>query len=361
LYKAAKNSSAAQIHRFDPLRDQRWDTLVDVHTRSSVFHSRAWLTALQRTYGYKFQAYTTSSPAETLQNGAVFCSVDSWLTGRRSVSLPFSDHCDLLVDDLADEAALLSFLQQEYLRDKPRYIEMRPLSPPRIVTDLSCATEEYYHHRIDLRPDLAAIYQSFHKSSIQRKIKRADTEKLNYQEGRSESLLEIFWKLTIPTRRRHGLPPQPRQWFRNLIDCFGESLKIRVAFKNDRPIASILTLRHKDSLVYKYGCSDARFHNMGGMHLLFWRAINDAKEQGLRVFDLGRSSLRDPGLVTFKERWGAERTSIFYVTISDGKSLGNNSAENAASWKARYIKRLVPYTPDSVLSLIGSFLYKHIA
>jgi hypothetical protein len=28
----------------------------------------------------------------------VFCRVRSWLTGRRSISLPFSDHCEPLVE-----------------------------------------------------------------------------------------------------------------------------------------------------------------------------------------------------------------------------------------------------------------------
>ena len=89
------------------------------------------------------------------------------------------------------------------------------------------------------------------------------------------------------TRRRHRIPPQPKQWFRNLLDCFGEAAQIRIAFKNQRPLAAILTRQHKDILVYKYGCSDGRFNKLGGTHLLFWKAIQEAKSRRLRVFDLG--------------------------------------------------------------------------
>jgi len=39
-------------------------------------------------------------------------------------------------------------------------------------------------------------------------------------------------------------------------------MKIRVASKDGRPIASILTLSWKDIMVYEYGCSDERFHNL---------------------------------------------------------------------------------------------------
>jgi len=75
----------------------------------------------------------------------------------------------------------------------------------------------------------------------------------------------------------------------NLIDCFGEALKIRIALRWGMPIAAILTLRYTDTLVYKYGCSDARFHPLSGMQLLFWRSIQEAKRDWLRTFDLGRS------------------------------------------------------------------------
>ena len=42
---------------------------------------------------------------------------------------------------------------------------------------------------------------------------------------------------------------------------FGDKLKFRVAFKDGAPIASILTLDYKDTVTFKYGCSDARWSN----------------------------------------------------------------------------------------------------
>ena len=82
----------------EPLKDLRWEPFLARHPRASVFHSSAWLAALHRTYGFQPIAYTTSSAGEDLENAMVFCRVESWLTGRRLVSLPFSDHCEPLVD-----------------------------------------------------------------------------------------------------------------------------------------------------------------------------------------------------------------------------------------------------------------------
>src|SRR5438034_5555456 len=89
-------------------------------------------------------------------------------------------------------------------------------------------------------------------------------------------------------------------------------MKLRIASKAGQPIASIVTLSFRDVLVYKYGCSDERFHNLGGMHLLLWKAIQEGKSNGAREFDLGRSDRDNPGLITFKDRWGATRSQLTY-------------------------------------------------
>jgi len=81
------------VYTLDPLQDSRWAELIARHPQASVFHTMAWLQTLRRTYGYQPTVFTTTGPESALDNGIVFCQVRSWLTGRRLVSLPFSDHC----------------------------------------------------------------------------------------------------------------------------------------------------------------------------------------------------------------------------------------------------------------------------
>ena len=86
------------VHHFNPLTDNRWGPFLSTHPKASVFHSSAWLTALRRTYRYEPIVFTHCAPAEDLTNAIVFCRVNSWLTGARLASLPFSDHCDILAN-----------------------------------------------------------------------------------------------------------------------------------------------------------------------------------------------------------------------------------------------------------------------
>jgi hypothetical protein len=96
----------------------------------------------------------------------------------------------------------------------------------------------------------------FHKDCVQRAIRRGEWERLKYDVGRSEELLRSLNHLTVLTRRRQQLPPQPLTWFRNLIRCMGNRLAIHVGSKDGQPVATILTLRHKGTVTYEYGCSD---------------------------------------------------------------------------------------------------------
>lgn len=349
------------FQQIQPLEDSRWDALLERHPRASVFHTRAWLQALRRTYGYEPIAYTISPPGGELQNGIVFCRVTSWVTGRRLVSLPFSDHCEPLLDDQADLPAFLAASEQDFRRTGLSYIEIRPIHALDGPIRLFHSTHRYCFHQLDLGPGLDTIFNNCHKDSTQRKIRRAEREGLIYREGHSEALLDSFYRLLLLTRRRHQIPPQPKRWFRNLIAGFGEALKIRVAFNGDQPVAAILTIRYKDRLVYKYGCSNAQFNNLGGTHLLFWKAIEEAKHEGLRVFDLGRSDCESTGLVTFKDRWGASRSTLTYSRLTASADSKWNFGSAGGGWTLRIAKRIVSHLPDGILHSAGSLIYKHIA
>jgi CelD/BcsL family acetyltransferase involved in cellulose biosynthesis len=351
---------STRLNLVDPLQDLRWSKLILGHPRASVFHTPAWLEALRRTYGYMPTAYTTTEPGAALQNGVVFSQVESWVTGRRLVSLPFSDHCDPLMDSSSALTPFLSALQQRTLKDRWRYIEIRPLHSVDGAASLFQSTENHLFHQLDLSPGLNTLFHNFHKDSTQRKIHRAEREGLKYREGSNNDLLKPFYRLFLATRRRHQVPPQPLQWFRNLIDAFGDALRIRVAYKGNEPAASILTLQFKDTLTYKYGCSDVRFNNLGGTQMLFWRAIQDAKRLGLRRFDLGRSDMDNSGLAVFKDRLGAARSELTYLRCSPSGSPRGHFVPAENDWKLRIAKQVFSRAPAKALSLIGNILYKHV-
>lgn len=344
------------VYSIGAVADERWGAFLKRHPKASVFHTPAWLRALQQTYGYKPVVLTTSPSGEPLTDGLVFCEIDSWITGRRLVSLPFSDHCEPLFDSSDSETRLLGYLG-EYARRNFRYAEVRPLER-REAADIGGwrPSSTFCFHMLSMDAPLDQLFRNFHKDCIQRKVRRAEREGIGYEKGQSEQQLQVFYKLMLRTRRRQGLPPQPIEWFRNLINCLGENVIIRLAYTREQAAAAILTLAYKDTITYKYGCSDERFNQLGATPFLFWKAIQEAKDEGMRRFDLGRSDIDNDGLMAFKSRLGAVKSSVTYWRCSSSETDKRPGSERLAKIGKYIFSRL----PDVALVESGKVMYKHM-
>jgi len=342
------------IYTFDPRRDPRWTDWAAKQPLANAFCSSGWLEALARTYGYRPRVYTTSAPGAPLENAVVMCEVRSRLTGRRLVSLPFSDHCEALVGSQQEMDEVVQALRAEVDSGAYGHFELRQAS---VFGGLRNPSPEqaFLLHELDLRPSLDEIFRRFHNTGVQQMIRRADREGLVYEAGTSEHLLRDFYALMLLTRRRHQLPPAPLAWFRNVLQCLPQQACIRVARKDGRPIGAIFTVTFGKVVLYKYGCSDATQHKLGGMAMLLWRAIQEARAQGIEIMDFGRSEPENTGLITFKERWGAKPTPLHYYRYP--ASPAHSSIRQKAN---RYVGALFGLAPDCVLTAAGSMLYRHI-
>ena len=342
----------------DPLTDSRWDAFLLRHPAASVFHSMAWLRALYRTYAYEPIVFTTSQSGQELENGLLFCRVRSWLTGHRIVSVPFSDHCAPLCNTLEEFEGLVQGVKATRSLRKWDSMEVRPRSTEFDSRAKSLGfkqTSSYFLHCVDLAPSTHEIFQRLNKSCAQRRVRHAERVGLIEECGRSEALLRDFYKLVIRTRSRQSLPPQPYSWFRNLVDCMGNTLQLRLAYDGKTPVAAILVLQFKGRSYYKYGCSDERFHRLGAVPLLLWRAIVAAKSAGSRVFDLGRTEIDDQGLIKFKNHWSStsERVSYWKFPAASAQTTFQDLG-------MKTVKRMCAHMPGPLLTMVGRLLYPHV-
>jgi len=92
-----------------------------------------------------------------------------------------------------------------------------------------------------------------------------------------------------------------------------------------------------------------------GMPFLFWRAIQEAKGQGMEELDPGHSNLGQPGLVAFKDHLGATRTTLTYYTCPERRT---GTAHDGPI--ARADRRVVARLPDEALDLTGRLIHKHL-
>ncbi len=343
------------IYTFDPLQDDRWDELVATHPRASAFHRTGWLRTLAATYGYRAMVITSSPPGEPLSDGIALCEINSWITGCRLVSVPFADHADPLLNVSGDSAEFTQWIRNERSRHKWKYVELRPLCADMLANSPLVASRTFWIHTLDLRPTLDQIFRGLDKNCVQRRIRRAERGQLEYKKGNSEELLNDFYRLLMITRRRHQIVPQPREWFRNLIKFLGSNVEIRLVRKDSTPIAAILTITHRQTVVYKYGCSDGKFHYLAGMPFLFWKLIDESKAAGAEQIDFGRTDLENHGLIRFKDEFGAARTRLTYLRYPE-----RASGKYLTSTDLPLARRMFSLLPDAISSRVGGLLYRHM-
>src|SRR5262245_48219356 len=108
-----------------------------------------------------------SASTETLTNASLFSLVRSWQTGSLLVSLPFSDHCELLIEHADRFRKLCGCVESLRKVERWNYVEVQSSnSLSSLDSDFSPAMN-YQFHSFDLRPILDAWRRRFHKDCIQ--------------------------------------------------------------------------------------------------------------------------------------------------------------------------------------------------
>ena len=112
------------------------------------------------------------------------------------VSLPFSDHCEPLVDTTEEFDLLVNYLRADKEHRAWRHIEIRSISGRFDSTERDAGfrpARTFYHHRIDLRPSISEIYRGLDKDSVRRRESNARTERaLPINAAGLKSCREIF-------------------------------------------------------------------------------------------------------------------------------------------------------------------------
>ena len=199
--------------------------------------------------------------------------------------------------------------------------------------------------------------KKFH-NSIRRGIRQAEKRGVVVRMSNDESDLNRFYKLHIATRKKLGVLPQPKAFFKALFrHVISEGLGfIGLAELDGKVIAGIVFLKYGDTLYYKFNASDEGYLKKRPNHLVIWEAVRYACENNYKHLDFGRCSYGDDGLRTFKSRWGASEANLpyFYYPKVKGYTILPRT-----SIRYRAMQVLSHVVPKFVFEVSGAYLYKH--
>lgn len=355
-----KDKGENRVAVIDPLRDARWDPFVESHPFGWICHLSSWKRVLEESFPHMKGHYLAliNEKENTIKAALPVFEVRSWLTGNRLVSIPFATLCDPLIKTPYEMKRLLESAIGLSKEKKIAYIEIKGyLSRGLIQNNCLSRSDFFINHYLLLEKKPEELQKTFHLS-VRRRIKRALESKLVIISGCTESHLHQFYRLYIHTRKRLALPPQPFRFFKNLWDIFSPSqhMLLLLAELKGKIIGGMIVLKFKEKVVVEYLASDIAFRNISPDHFLYWEAIKMAHKEGYRIFNFGRTSLLNTGLITFKERWGTARLWLpqFYYPCSQGKT------KDEQSLRYKIVQRVCSKAPAFALPSIGKFCYRHL-
>jgi CelD/BcsL family acetyltransferase involved in cellulose biosynthesis len=343
----------------NPLEYASWDSIISKDARSSFFHRACWARVLNATYRHT-PAYFCGVRDGQIEQMLPVMEVSSRWTGRRGVSLPFSDFCDPLISG-DDDATALYDAAIAYGEERGwKYLECRNASP-----DWHCTQDRqvepalsFFGHVVELEGGNDALFARF-DPAVRRGVRKAEKEGVQVEFSSTLDSIRTFFALHCLTRRRHGLPPQPFRFFENIarhVLAAGEGF-VAIARLGRQPLAGSVFFQHGPEAIYKFGASDFACQHLRPGNLLMWEATKYFARNGFEQLHLGRTSLVNEGLRRFKLGFGARENRIEYRKYDFKEQMFVTAIDRAESWVNQIFRKL----PLPMLRLAGRLLYPHLS
>lgn len=335
-----------------PTSDPRWMEFIQSRPDANIFHHPTWIELIAECYDYAPNILIVPDENGNIRAGVPVMKVSSPLTGRRWVSLPFSDYCNpLYLDDAANEE-LVQKLVQLYQTDHTKRLEVRWKLPEHPnIQQLS----EFVLHTIQLESDPDLVAKRFKRTHLQN-IHTAEERGVKVEFGDQLKHIKVFYELQLETRKRHGVPSQPWKYFellwRRIISA--RMGFVLLAHKDDEYIAGMVYLNWGKTLIAKYAASREDRFNLRPNNLLFWEGMRWGCQNGCKVFDMGRTEVENTGLRTFKSRWGALEEPLYYSILS------SKPLKPSSSRMEHILHSVIQRSPLWVCRISGELLYRHV-
>ncbi len=342
-------TAIAQSTRLSRLSLSEWQDYVESRPQSMIFHHRAWIELLIEQY--HFPLYVLA-----VKEGGRITAAAPWLEtrkpwgSRKLMSLPFTDCMRVLAED---DRALAHF--HEGLHGEPfdgyRSVVLRTDRP----LGEQPSTSNWVRHEVSTDRPFDEIVSDY-SSNVRRNLRKAERSGLRFERRTDADAIRTFYRLHLMTRRKHGVPIQPKRFFARLHDRLVQPGLgfVGVVSKDGQAIAASVFLVYNGTMIYKYGASDARALAYRPNEFMFSNAIRMATEQGCVRLDFGRSNKRDEGLCRFKRKWGTTENEVYHEHI-----LGQPSMSGGDSLPRKLGALAIRRSPTVVCRVLGEMLYKY--
>jgi FemAB-related protein (PEP-CTERM system-associated) len=337
-----KTRSSLHVRTLARGEEALWDQFVSASPSGTLCHLTAWSRVVEKTLGH-----TTHALAAWRGNdicGVLPIShVRNPIFGDCLVSMPLAVYGGVCADDADTAKALLDAGAELGGRLRVKYLELRNAEEP-FPSNLP-GRELYVTFVQDLSPGPEKLLQSLPRDT-RYMIRKSLKAGLEWCE---DATLDEFYELYAGSVHRLGTPVFSRSLFTYLSEEFRGQTRLFGVRKNGKVVASVLSFYFRDRVMPYYAGSLPEYNRDGVNNFMYWKLMEQSCQEGIRIFDFGRSK-KGTGAFQFKSSWGmAVRDLPYKYQLHTAKEVPHLSPVDpkfqapVAAWKR------LPYPLTKVL------------
>lgn len=345
-------AALVQVHAFESRHSGDWQSYIDQHAQGTLFHGLAWKRAVEQAFGHR-SWYLIARRGERMVGVLPLFEIRSVLAGRLLVSVPYGTYGGILGDDSSSCRALFQAAESLAGRIGARSLQLRSVHAaiPGLPVQQTHAT---FRKPLPLASeDVLAGFPRKARAAARRASNRGDLS-VEFDDAH----LETLWQLYARSMRRLASPNYPYRFFDALTRALPGHHVVQIVHCQGRPVAGLLTLIHRDTVMPYFMGMDERTDIYGLSHYLYLRSMEWGVEQGYRIYDFGRTRVDNAGSFNFKRFCGFEPTLLEYQSLVMPGKVAPDLSPGSPRWAAA--RRVWKTLPLSLTRPLGGWLSKSI-
>lgn len=292
-----------QIKELDSDNVSQWDEYVLNSEGATFFHLSGWKRVVESVFGHQCHFFYAAEGGRII--GVLpLGHIKSLFFGNALISSPFGVYGGIVADNndvriaLEDAAcSLAKKLNVDYLELRNQKSQINDWPQKSLYVT--------FRKEIDHDPEknMAAIPRK-QRAMVRKGIKNGLVSVV-------DNNIDQFYTMYATSVRNLGTPVFSKKYFGELINTFGNNCQLLTIEHNGKAVSSVMSFFFRDQVLPYYGGGTIDARRLAANDFMYWELMRRAGENGIKIFDYGRSKL-NVGSYSFKKNWGFEPEPLHY-------------------------------------------------
>ena len=269
-----------------------WDAYVRRHPKGSIFHTTMMIRVFEASNGFDPYARAAVDADGNIVAMLVSCHVKT-LNRFAAVSSRAIQFGEPLCDPTPTGVAALTEMikaHDRFMSSRALLCEVRSICQPdaekEALTNCQYEHLDYINYIIELPDDIDALWKKLNKR-MRQKIRSTRRKGVEVRDDRSPEGVQRLYHMLQASYARARVPLPKRDFFCNAFSLLPDDcVRIRTAWKDGKPAASIISLAYEDRVFSWYG-GTRRLKGLSPFACIVWDDIVWASKNGYGIYDFG--------------------------------------------------------------------------